>query len=226
MKARFKQHAKTFVIVSLYFAALFVLVIANTLTFQRAAEQGRDPITIAPTTPAGASPKDGRDGIKGEKGDRGETLGPTNSQIIEAVSAYCADGRCNGQLPTSVQVSQAVQSYCASHECRGESGDNGKDGFNATEQMVAQAIAAYCAEGACRGTDGPQGAPGVGEVGPTGPQGRAPVLSCVTRTLNNTPVNYIAWRYEDEADTAYRNLYRVPTWAQAEGCVDLTGAAV
>ena len=48
-------------------------------------------------------------------------------------------------------------------------------------------------------------------------------MSCVTRTLNSASVNYIAWRYEDEADSLYRNLYRLPAWAQAEGCVDLGG---
>lgn len=80
-----------------------------------------------------------------------------------------------------------------------------------------------------QGEPGPQGTQGVqGEAGPiglTGGSGRTPILGCVIRDLNNMAVNYIAWRYDDEADDAYRNLYRLPTWAQAEGCLDLRIAA-
>lgn len=72
------------------------------------------------------------------------------------------------------------------------------------------------------GEQGVQGAPGIaGAVGAPGNPGKNPLIGCVTRTLNGLSVNYIAWRYEDESDVAYRNLYRLPTWAQAESCVDL-----
>lgn len=93
----------------------------------------------------------------------------------------------------------------------GEPGRSGSDGLSIKGQPGEQGI---------------QGVPGdAGPIGPAGGNGRTPILGCVTRELTNLAVNYIAWRYEDEADDAYRNLYRLPTWAQAEGCVDLRVAA-
>ena len=202
------------------FAFLIWLGIANRNLYLELREEGKNPVSITPITSPTIT--------KGDKGDRGESLGPTSAQVFSALAMYCSDGRCDGVAPTAPQIAQAVQAYCAAHTCRGEAG---KDGSNATSLMVAQAVASYCVGDTCRGptgytgSDGPQGPPGVGNVGPTGPQGRAPVLSCVVRTLNNTAVNYIAWRYEDEADLAYRDLYRLPTWAQAEGCIDLRETA-
>ncbi len=66
------------------------------------------------------------------------------------------------------------------------------------------------------GTNGKDGAPGLN--GAKGVDGATSTLSCVTRPLNGTTARYIAWKYTTEADTAYRDLYKLPSWAEAENC--------
>lgn len=164
--------------------------------------------------------------VVGDKGKDGVGLAPSGSQIARAIDDYCAGGICDGQNPTQSQVLAAVTRYCTTNNCVGASGQNGA---NATDAMVAQAVASYCASGRCVGPKGDAGSPGAtGTPGPTGQagpkgdpgtNGRTPVISCVTRTVNATAVNYIAWKYTDEPDSAYRDLYKLPAWAPASNCV-------
>lgn len=198
MKRWFRSNVKTIMKVVLFVVGLVVLISANAAVYELANRQGKEPVTIAPTTPA--SGQDGRDGItpscvlssscKGEKGEPGKDGEP-------GIGIAGFDGR------------------------NGETGAPGKPGRDGADGTDGQSIRGE------PGTQGPQGIQGIpGELGVPGNPGRTPVIGCVTRRLNNVPVNYIAWRYEDEADTAYRKLYRVPVWAQPEECIDQTASAV
>jgi hypothetical protein len=72
---------------------------------------------------------------KGEKGDQGD--GPSEAQILAGLTAYCADGRCQGPKgndgergpgPTDEQIAAAVADYCAAHDdCKGNDGEPGDD---------------------------------------------------------------------------------------------------
>lgn len=138
-------------------------------------------------------------------------LGPTDTQIAEAVSSYCSDGQCDGKLPTPEQVAAAVTQYCSNGSCLGAPGQN------ATASQVMAAVAQYCGTGACTG---PQGA-----TGAAGPNGLSTSMACVIRMTNNIKTQYVAWKYTIEPSSAYRDLYKLPVWAQGSNCVDLTGAA-
>lgn len=146
--------------------------------------------------------------VVGPRGDTGSTLGPTDSQVAAAVATYCANGNCDGKAPTPEQVATAVSDYCANNACKGA------DGKSVTPDMVMAAVASYCANGACVGP--------AGATGPTGKDGRTTQMACVIRTTNNIATQYVAWKYTDEADSAYRDLYKLPVWAQGSNCVDLT----
>ena len=136
----------------------------------------------------------GKDGLPGPRGERGEP-GPAGSPGNPG-----RDGE-DGQP--------------------GSDGRDGAPGVAGQNGRPGQDGVAIKGDTGAAGPAGPAGAQGV--PGLPGVAGRTPTISCVTRTVNNVPVNYVAWRYEDEAHSAYRNLYRLPVWAQAEGCVDLRG---
>lgn len=105
---------------------------------------------------------------------------------------------------------------------RGERGEKGEKGDTGAQGVAGPAGADGVSIKGDKGETGAVGAKGEqGIQGVPGASGRTPVIGCVIRTVNNVPVNYIAWKYSDEADSAYRNLYRVPSWAQAEGCVEV-----
>lgn len=159
----------------------------------------------------------GVQGPQGNTGNRGPA--PTQAEIALAIVNYCADGRCDAKKPSADQVATAVYNYCSTGACKGATGDTGSAGANATAEQVMAAVTQYCADGRCRG---PQGAQGVS--GQNGINGRTTVMSCVIRTTNSLATQYVAWKYEDEANTAYRDLYKLPTWAQGSDCVDLREA--
>ncbi|MFI8694230.1 hypothetical protein [Dietzia maris] len=102
---------------------------------------------------------------------------------------------------------------------RGEVGPQGEQGLRGPAGNDGASIRGEKGDRGDAGPIGPRGE--TGPVGAPGASGRTPVIGCVIRTVNSLPVNYIAWKYTDEADGAYRNLYRVPAWAQAEGCVEV-----
>lgn len=134
----------------------------------------------------------------------------STNDVEDAVRRYCADGRCNGSGPSSEQVISAVSRYCADGQCKGT---DGRHAAPVSEQQIYAAVAAYCADGRS------VGAKGETITGPSGTNGRTPLISCVTRTVNNSSVHYIAWKYDDEADVSYRDLYKLPAWAEASNCI-------
>lgn len=136
----------------------------------------------------------GKDGLPGASGERGEQGEPG------PVGSPGSDG------------------------ADGEPGKDGRDGAQGAvgpSGLAGAPGASIKGDTGAPGPTGPVGAQGV--PGVAGAPGRTPVISCVQRASNNASINYIAWRYEDEPSSAYRNLYRLPVWAQAEGCVDLRG---
>ena len=164
---------------------------------------------------------------KGEKGDDGQCIGPTDAQVAAAVASYCTtNGRCDPKSPSAAQVALAVSEYCSTRgECQGPDGNDGNDGAtgatgpagqNATPEQIMSAVQQYCSDGRCRG---PQG-----ETGIAGANGKDPVMNCVIRQTNGLQTQYVAWKYSTEANSAYRDLYQLPVWAQGSDCVDLTGA--
>lgn len=157
--------------------------------------------------------------IMGQKGADGQSIPPTEAQISAAVVSYCTtNNRCDPLAPSAEQVATAVADYCSiRNSCQGTTGATGSSGQNATSEQVMAAVQTYCADGRCVG---PTGAAGI--TGTNGTNGENPVMNCVVRTVNTLNRQYVAWKYPSEEDSAYRNLYMLPTWAQGENCVDLT----
>jgi hypothetical protein len=111
-------------------------------------------------------PSPGAKGDPGEQGDQGPP--PTASQVLAAVSTYCAKGACAPKGPTQAQVNAAVTAYCSGGVCNGEPGSDatgvpgpeGAQGPPPSDEQIAAAVATYCANGNCRGKDGEDGAKG------------------------------------------------------------------
>ncbi|MDI9934676.1 hypothetical protein QM806_04305 [Rhodococcus sp. IEGM 1351] len=151
-------------------------------------------------------------------GKNGDGQAPTQAQISAALLEYCANGRCDSKAPTQQQIVDALNIYCAGGICKG------KDGASAapiTAEQITLAVSSYCADGRCKGADGQSIKGDTGEAGPQGPAGETTVLSCVTRTSNGVATNYIAWKYVKESVSLYRDLYKLPVWAEASNCIDL-----
>ena len=143
-------------------------------------------------------------GSNGKDGADGKT--PTNSEIALAIKTYCLTNKCS-ENPTSAQVMSAVAAYCSGGICNGTNGKNAK----------------YCAAGRCKGDTGAAGATGAtgaagangangadGRDGKDGKDGASPQLSCVNVKDNSgNQTSWVAWKYEGEANTAYRRLYKI-----------------
>lgn len=160
--------------------------------------------------------------IIGPRGESGSSVAPTEAQIAAAVLDYCTtNGRCNPRSPSAEQVAIAVSDYCSTRNAcagpTGATGNTGSQGQNATSEQVMLAVQNYCADGRCTGPSGPAGI-----AGTNGTNGQDPVLSCVIREVNGIDRQYVAWRYSSEPNSAYKDLYILPVWAQGSDCVDLT----
>lgn len=210
-------------IIALILAGMSWLVNANYQSIRHLQSQGK-PATNVVTPLVGPGGKSAYDVARdnGFKGTESEWLAslvglsarPVSADDVQvAVNQYCADGTCDGKNPTADQVIAAVNQFCASGQCKGQ---DGRSADPVTEQQISAAVTAYCADGRC------VGAQGESVIGPAGTNGRTPVISCVTRTVNNLGVHYIAWKYDDEADDSYRDLYRLPLWAEASDCIELS----
>ena len=128
---------------------------------------------IGPEGPAGIQGLPGLPGEQGKRGPRGiQGPSPTPEQVSAAVHRYCLaqpGGSCEGAGPSEAEVLAAVTAFCADGRCRGSDGTDGSDGADGadgergpgpTDQQVAEAVAAYCAGqpgGSCEGATGPQG---------------------------------------------------------------------
>ena len=153
-------------------------------------------------------------GSNGKDGADGKT--PTNSEIALAIKTYCLTNKCS-ENPTIAQVMSAVAAYCSGGIC------NGTNGKNASDEQIATAVAKYCAAGRCKGDTGATGATGAtgvagangangadGKDGRDGKDGASPQLSCVnTKDNSGNQTSWVAWKYEGEANTAYRRLYKI-----------------
>lgn len=153
-------------------------------------------------------------GSNGKDGADGKT--PTNSEIALAIKTYCLTNKCS-ENPTSAQVMSAVAAYCSGGIC------NGTNGKNASDEQIATTVAKYCAAGRCKGDTGAAGATGAtgaagangangadGKDGKDGKDGASPQLSCVnTKDNSGNQTSWVAWKYEGEANTAYRRLYKI-----------------
>ncbi len=150
-------------------------------------------------------------GSNGKDGADGKT--PTNSEIALAIKTYCLTNKCS-ENPTSAQVMSAVAAYCSGGIC------NGENGKNASDEQIATAVAKYCAAGRCKGDTGATGATGAagangangadGKDGKDGKDGVSPQLSCVnTKDNSGNQTSWVAWKYDGEANTAYRRLYKI-----------------
>lgn len=162
--------------------------------------EGKQPITVA-------TPLAGQDGRDGEDA--------TPEQIYRAVSQYCERNNC-GDVSYQ-EIALAVMSYCSGGKCTGEQGADGKDAKEITQQQIQNAVVSYCSSGACRGADGQSIKGDTGAVGPAGaigPRGEGTDLGCVIRQVNGSQVKYISWKYISEPTSAYRDLYKLPTWAE------------
>ena len=155
--------------------------------------------------------------VVGKPGDNGLSQEPNQAQISAAIIEYCAGGRCDSKTPTQAQILEAIASYCAGGICRGQSG---QDAAPITAEQILAAVTAYCADGRCRGADGQSI---TGPAGPQGERGDSTVMSCVMRQVNATSVRYVSWKYASEPDAAYRDIYKLPAWAECTNPVDLTG---
>lgn len=156
--------------------------------------------------------------VRGASGNDGKGLYPTDEQVRLAVNAYCMNGKCDAKNPTQGQVMQAVISYCAGGECRGS---DGKDAVVTAEQLIS-AVAAYCQDGRCKGQTGDTGAAGpAGATGPQGAAGRDTTMACVIRTTNGTATRYVAWKYTTDDNSTYKDIYKLPNWAEGSNCIAL-----
>lgn len=147
-------------------------------------------------------------------GQDGVGQGPTRAQISSALLEYCTNGRCDSRAPTQEQIIAALAAYCSGGICKG---DRGVDAPPITGDQIAAAVSNFCSDGRCKGATGETGA-----TGTAGIPGREPFIACVQRTTNDTPTRYVAWKYADEQDTAYRDLYKLPVWAACQNPVELT----
>lgn len=134
---------------------------------------------------------------------------PTPAQIYAALLEYCSAGRCDAKAPTQAQIITALGIYCSGGVCKG---DRGVDAAPLTADQIAAAVASYCSDGRCKGE--------TGNAGLNGTNGRDPVISCIERSGER----YVAWKYSDEADTSYRNVYRLPLTAACESPITVEAA--
>lgn len=150
-------------------------------------------------------------GLQGQPGNQGEPgRSPTQAEIALAVINYCSDGKCDAKSPTADQVATAVFNYCTTrNSCKGDTGATGAAGASVTTDQVMAAVTQYCSDGRCVGPTGSAGTPGA--------DGKSAVMACVTRDDGS----YVAWKYETEANAAYRNLYKIPPFGNGSDCIDL-----
>jgi hypothetical protein len=146
--------------------------------------------------------------VVGQNGQDGASQVPSQAQLSAALIEYCANGRCDAKLPTQEQIFSAITAYCSGGVCKGS------DATPVTTEQILAAVTAYCSSGRCTGTPG--------ATGQTGARGESTVMACIIRSVSGGTAKYVAWRYASEANTAYRDLYKLPVWAECSDPVDLT----
>lgn len=112
----------------------------------------------------------------------------------------------------------------------GANGINGRNGVDGTDGQDGakgdtglQGIQGLTGLQGLKGDTGAAGVPGT--PGVNGTDGRTPELACVIRWDVNLPTvtrYFLAWKYQQEPNTAYKDLYKLPAWAECMSPVDLT----
>lgn len=65
------------------------------------------------------------------------------------------------------------------------------------------------------GQQGPKGDTGAtGAAGSNGVNGLSPEIACVVRTVTTVQTKYVAWKYTTEDNSKWRDLYKLPVWAE------------
>ena len=171
MRRWLRANTKMIALASLFVVGFVLLIGANAVIYERAAEKGARPVSIAPTTPAVV--EDGVDGKsayeiwldnghEGSERDFLESLEAdevprvSRSELEKAVEMYCARGTCDGKRPTVGQVVEAFAIYCQGDRCEGNAGENAAA---VTDAQLGVAVATYCASDRCTGPAGADGAP-------------------------------------------------------------------
>lgn len=209
MKLRLRRFAFPALIL-LIVLAMSGLLVWNQVAINELASQGKQPVSVLPT----AAPS------KGDRGEKGDT--PSAEEIAKAVANYCAaTGLCEGDVPSQATVFAAVSQYCSENRCKG---DDGAAASEVTPAQIQAQVVAYCATNNCRGADGKDAVQLPPLNGTDGADAPKTILACVERTTNSLPTRYIAWRYENETGTAYRDLYKLPVWAECVDPVNLRSA--
>lgn len=114
-------------------------------------------------------------------------LGPSSTDVYNAVQTYCSGGRCDADSPTQTEVYAAITEYCNNNQCRGPRGRKGEQGPAPTSEQLLEAVNTYCEENDCTGPQGEQG--GIGPSGPPGPTGSAGPKGNVGRGIENVTCN-------------------------------------
>lgn len=146
--------------------------------------------------------------VKGDKGVDGQV--PTSAQMAAAILDYCLNGTCDAKAPTQGDILSAIGVYCQTNTCRG------KDAKPVTPEQIAVAVTNYCADGRCVGATGATGLNGT-----NGKNADPTMISCVIRKTNNVDTRYVAWKYTLEPVTAYRDIYKLPSWSECNQPIDL-----
>lgn len=221
-----KQRTRKLLAIS---TALFLVIFASMLTYAMVLyfndrQAGPATTSIAVSKPAG--PREVRDittnddgnllitytdgstqnagRVVGNNGQDGVGQVPSQAQLSAALLEYCSNSRCDAKSPTQDQIFSAITAYCQGGVCKGS------DAIPVTVEQILNAVNSYCSDGRCRGT-----------IGPTGAQGENTIMACVIRTVNDVKGNYVSWKYASEPDAAYRDLYKLATWAECSSPIDL-----
>jgi len=191
------------------------LTYANNTTIDQLQSEGKD-YNVGLTT---VSPSNGKDGdsaydIAVKNGFKGNQTDWLISLVVAPIKGDQGDPGL-----TAYQVAQA-SGYQGSVidwliSLQGAPGANGADAIVTADQLNL-AIANYCFDGRCKGVDGLNGTNGT-----NGLNGDNAVMACVTRSTNSIDTHYIAWKLSAEPDTSYRDLYKLPVWAECSNPINL-----
>lgn len=227
-------------IIAVILLVLFAILMAYSIGKNITSDNSTPPVTTSVAAPKPTLPREVQSIATNDKGElvitysdgttdnAGRVVGqdgtgqlPTQAQVSAAVAEYCSSGVCDARQPSTQEILDAIEAYCANGICRGQDGTNAKP---ITAEQIFAAVNSYCSDGKCRGPAGQsvKGDTGAtGAIGATGPRGESTQLGCVVRTSNGTTTRYVSYKYPSEPDTAYRDVYKLPVWAECVNPVTL-----
>ncbi|MEO5499464.1 MAG: hypothetical protein ABIR46_03120 [Candidatus Saccharimonadales bacterium] len=122
----------------------------------------------------------------------------SDTQVLQAVFRYCANGRCDPLAPTPEQVAIAVAINCDG-SCQGGDGQNAV----ITPEQLQEAVVSFCADGRCKG-----------EAGATGVAGETPEFRCFLNESETPSRTYL--QYKMPSQTEWINLIKQPVGSTCE----------